>query len=824
MDLNQCWVDSLKVLLSVRESQQAKGFWRLSVLQKKSIIANTLMLLLTAGAGVWFVTDYFFQRNLLDTATREYSQDARRQALAKQQQLNGYLSAFSDRVRLNANYRPLLDQFGAWKAASSLNKTPYTFTQYAPWMEQTGSIVGHISVDYALVLDTTNRLVAVYDKQGDGLPAEFKHLDSGLFKSGGEKVAIKQAGDSEFVVAGSDIIRANQKIGRLVYVAQFDNALLDRLIGNRSSYIAQAVVDVDNRKVIAGNSAAVEFTTASNTSRFKLIYQAPVLSVYNSRNLAFMLWINSAELSILTYPMLAFERKQRLLTLLLFSLLVSAIVWRLSRRLTQVQQYIYGYGDRLGIPETFASQGDEIETIKNHITCFADEMVAETSALEYQAMHDALTSLPNRMHMLERLNTEIGNCEKNNAYMALLIIDLDRFKEVNDTLGHHMGDRLLQEAGRRLVTLLRPTDLVAKLGGDEFAIILSGAHRAQVIAVCKKIFRVMERPVVIDGVSLRIGMSIGAALCPEHGLNTSLLMQRADVAMYDAKRHQSGFSIYNRKKDNNNTNRLGLSNALHEAIDHDQLLLEYQPLVDIKSNEVACVEALVRWQHPSLGLVRPDEFISLAEQNGVIRPLTLWVIDHALAQTVRWKKAGLQLKLSINLSVRCLQDRSLPSQVEKLVGKHQVAPDSIILEVTESAVMSDPVTARRVMRRLSNMGFLLSIDDFGTGYSSLSYLQQLPVDEVKIDKSFVIEMDSNKNDAAIVQATIDLAHNLGMKVVAEGVENHQVWDRIQALGCDTAQGYFISKPATASELVRWIRARDVQDNTQEQVLEACSRS
>lgn len=808
----------------MRESQQAKGFWHFSILQKNSIIVNTLLLLLTAGAGMWFAMDYFFQRALNDTATRAFSQDARYQALARQQQLNGYLSAFGDRVRLNANYRPLLNQLDTWEIALSLNKSPDTYTQNASWIQQAESIVGHIPVDYALVLDTNNRVLAVYDKQGDGLPDTLKHIASGSFQPGNKNVSIQQAGKSEFVVATSDINKANQKIGRLVYLTQFDNALFDRLMGNRSSYIAQAVVDKGYPKVIAGNPAAIAFTTSSNPTRFKLIHQAPVLSVYNNRNLAFMVWIDFSELSILTYPILAFERQQRLLGLLLLGLLVSGIVCSLKRRLLQVQQYISGYGDRLGLRETFASQGDEIETIKNHITCFADEMLAETSALEYQALHDALTSLPNRTHMLERLNTEIGRCEKNNAYMALLIIDLDRFKEVNDTLGHHMGDRLLQEAGRRLVTLLRPTDLVARLGGDEFAIILSGAHRAQVIAVCKKIFSAMESPVLIDGVSLRIGMSIGAALCPEHGLNTSLLMQRADVAMYDAKRHQSGFSIYHSKKDNNNTNRLGLSNALHEAIDHDQLLLEYQPLVDIKSNEVTCVEALVRWQHPGMGLVQPDEFISLAEQNGVIRPLTLWVIDHALAQTVRWKKAGLQLKLSINLSVRCLQDRALPSQVEKLVDKHQVAPDSIILEVTESAVMSDPVTARRVMRRLSNLGFLLSIDDFGTGYSSLSYLQQLPVDEVKIDKSFVLEMDSNKNDAAIVQATIDLAHNLGLKVVAEGVENHQVWDRIQALGCDTAQGYFISKPATASELVRWIRARDVQANIQEQLLEACSKS
>ncbi len=809
--------------MSVRESHHAKRFWHHSIFVKKSLVVNTILLLIAVGTCLWFVADYFYQRSLDEIVTREYEHNARHEALSKQKQLNAALSAFSDRVRLNANYQPLLKHFGGWVSDSKSTALPYNYSQEARWLESSAGLVSHIAVDYALVLDTKNSVIAVYDKSGRGVPEVFMSTDSKPFQSDSEKTLIKQMAGDEYLLSASDISLANNKLGRLIYVARFNDALLNRLIGRQLSYTQYAVVDGGNGQIIAENTLAegqAKISGASTVpSQLNLIHQAPIISVYNTRKLSFRVWLDPVGLSEINHPILAIERKHRLVSLLILSLLSAAIVWRLSKRLQQVKQHITGYGDRLTLPQTSLSSGDEIESLNDHITWLADEMAAETSAFEYQAMHDSLTNLPNRTHMLEQLNIEIGMCEKTNSYMALLIIDLDRFKEVNDTLGHHIGDHLLQEVGRRLITLLRATDTVARLGGDEFAIILTGAHRAQVIAVCKKIFKAMQRPVLIDEVSLRIGMSIGAALCPEHGNNTRLLMQRADVAMYDAKRHQSGFSIYNKNKDTNNTSRLGLSNALHDAIDSDQLLLEYQPLIDIKSNDVACVEALVRWQHPSMGLVQPDEFISLAEESGVIRPLTLWVIDHALTQMVRWKKAGLHLKISINLSVRCLQDRALPAQVENLVNKHQISPDAIILEITESAVMSDPVTARRVMRRLSNMGFLLSIDDFGTGYSSLSYLQQLPVDEVKIDKSFVIDMNNNTSDAAIVKATIDLAHNLGMKVVAEGVENHQVMEKIQSLGCDTAQGYFISKPTTASELVRWIRARTSKNKNQSETLE-----
>ena len=367
---------------------------------------------------------------------------------------------------------------------------------------------------------------------------------------------------------------------------------------------------------------------------------------------------------------------------------------------------------------------------------------------------------------------------------------------------------MLQEVSRRLVSVLRRTDTVARLGGDEFAVLLPAAGKDHATLICQKIAAALEQPIKIENLRLRAGISIGVALCPEHGQDANLLMRFADVAMYEAKRKQKGYAFYVAGRDDKSISRLGLSAELKEAIEQDQLILDYQPMVDISSGKIFCAEALVRWKHPQYGVIPPEEFIPSAEQTGVIRPLTIWVIDRALAQVASWAKIGIDLSISINLSVRSLQDRQLPAQVQRLVMLHHADPSRVILEITESAIMSDPLTARRVMRRLSSMGFQLSIDDFGTGYSSLAYLKQLPVDEIKIDKSFVTQMDSDENDAVIVRATIDLAHNLGLKVVAEGVESTDVWDLLEMLGCDTAQGYFIRKPQSPHELADWICSRE----------------
>ncbi len=500
-------------------------------------------------------------------------------------------------------------------------------------------------------------------------------------------------------------------------------------------------------------------------------------------------------------------REQRTLALLVFAgIFVIALFW-LGVRVKRIHRSLEDYAQRLGFHMPTSRDGDSISRLENRVARISEEMIAETTALEYQARHDHLTNLPNRSLFMERLENELQASREHDEPFSLFVMDLDHFKEVNDTLGHHVGDRLLQEVARRLVSVLRHTDTVARLGGDEFAVLLPGADEQHSQAVCHLIIAAMDKPVKIENLCLRAAISIGVSQCPDHGEDANLLLRYADVAMYEAKRKHKGYAFYTSDNDDHSISRLGLSGELRDAIRDNQLTLDYQPMVDVKSGHIFCAEALVRWRHPEYGIIAPEEFIPSAEQTGVIRPLTLWVIEKALEQSAAWDRIGINLRISVNLSVRSLQDRKLPGQVEKLIERYNVDPKRVILEITESAIMSDPLSARRVMRRLSNMGFHLSIDDFGTGYSSLAYLKQLPVDEIKIDKSFVTRMDQDENDAVIVRATIDLAHNLGLKVVAEGVENTDVWDLLEMLGCDVIQGYYIRKPLAAVDLTKWIQSR-----------------
>ena len=516
--------------------------------------------------------------------------------------------------------------------------------------------------------------------------------------------------------------------------------------------------------------------------------------------------VDQKQIDVLGEQFVFSVREQRTLALIVFASLFSvALVW-LGVRIKRIHQSLDVYAQRLGFHMPLNRGGDSISRLENRVARLSEEMIAEATALEYQARHDNLTNLPNRSLFLERLETELQASREHNEPLALFIMDLDQFKEVNDTLGHHIGDRLLQEVGRRLVLVLRHTDTVARLGGDEFAILLPDADAERSKSVCRKITAAMDKPIKVENLCLRAAISIGVSLCPNHGQDANLLMRYADVAMYEAKRKHKGFSFYTSDNDDHSISRLGLSGELRDAISDNQLTLEYQPMVDVKSGQIFCAEALVRWRHPEYGTLPPEEFIPSAEQTGVIRPLTLWVIEKALEQSAAWERNGIHLRISVNLSVRSLQDRKLPGQVQKLVDQYHVDPKRVILEITESAIMSDPLSARRVMRRLANMGFHLSIDDFGTGYSSLAYLKQLPVDEIKIDKSFVTRMDQDENDAVIVRATIDLAHNLGLKVVAEGVENTDVWDLLEMLGCDVIQGFYIRKPLAAVDLTEWIQS------------------
>ncbi|MDC4203770.1 MAG: EAL domain-containing protein [Candidatus Manganitrophus sp.] len=425
--------------------------------------------------------------------------------------------------------------------------------------------------------------------------------------------------------------------------------------------------------------------------------------------------------------------------------------------------------------------------------------------VQHMAYHDTLTQLPNRNHLYDRLLNVIRTDEGRGNPFALLLMDLDRFKEINDTLGHHRGDLLLQQVGARLRSLLFAPDLVARLGGDEFAVLLPRLAKVEDIhVVIQKIQSALQPPLMIEGLPIVVEASIGVALYPEHGGNPDSLLQRADVAMYTAKQTGRNCVIYDSQYDQHSPRRLALMGELRHAIDHDQLRLHYQPKIDLKSRQVVGVEALVRWQHPEYGFIPPDQFIGPAERTGQIKALTQWVLETALRQCQLWRRSGMGIRISVNLSARNLQEAGLVERVAEVLRRAGEAPDRLSLEITESAIMADPNAAMEVLTRLSQMGVKLSIDDFGTGYSSLAYLKRLPADEIKIDKSFVIGMETDENDAVIVRSTIDLAHNLGRRVVAEGVENQRLWEKLSTLGCDEAQGYYMSRPLPAEDVVRWL--------------------
>jgi diguanylate cyclase (GGDEF)-like protein/PAS domain S-box-containing protein len=430
------------------------------------------------------------------------------------------------------------------------------------------------------------------------------------------------------------------------------------------------------------------------------------------------------------------------------------------------------------------------------------------------SLHDSLTGLPNRASFREQVEGAIVSADREGSELAVLLMDLDRFKEINDTLGHHYGDLLLIELARRLCSVMRKTDSVARLGGDEFGVLVSDVcESASVLEhVIERILAALEQPFLVDGLPLHVEASIGVARYPAHGDDVDLLLQRADVAMYLAKDSGTAHAIYTAELDHHDTASLTLLSELPRAIRERELVLHYQPKLDVRTGELTGVEALTRWHHPSRGMIPPGDFISAAEKTGLMQPLTLYVLDEALGQLARWRKEGLGhgITIAVNLSMRNLVDPRLPEQVADALDSCELPGESLTFEITESAIISDPAATKDVIRRLKELGVGISIDDFGTGYTSLAYLARLPITQLKIDRSFVINMNRNADDAAIVRSIITLGHDLGLEVVAEGVETEEAHDQLARLGCDTIQGYWLSRPLPPAELRTWLVARHAQ--------------
>jgi len=443
-------------------------------------------------------------------------------------------------------------------------------------------------------------------------------------------------------------------------------------------------------------------------------------------------------------------------------------------------------------------------------TALAFRDVRALAETRRQALTDDLTSMPNRRHFLRRLREGITACRASDTGMALLLFDLDHFKELNDTLGHDAGDQLLCLVGERLRSVLRASDTAARLGGDEFGVLLADpcdGQRAELVA--DKILAAIAQPFPIKGVNLRVTASIGIALFPEHAGDDEELMRHADVAMYEAKTAQSGRACYASERDHHSLERLTLAGEISHALEAGEIEAHFQPKADASSGRIVGAEALVRWRHPERGMIGPDKFVTVAEQAGLGRALTRRMLELALTQVKAWRESGLDLHVAVNTTVADLLDTHFPAEVAAKLDEHGLPPEVLVLEVTENMVLADPVRIGDVLAQLGELGLGLSLDDFGTGYSSLTHLKALPVGEVKIDRSFVGRMTSDPIDAAIVEATIQLAHSIGSRVVAEGIEDRVTWSSLVANRCELVQGYALSKPLPAAELEDLLRAEPV---------------
>lgn len=489
------------------------------------------------------------------------------------------------------------------------------------------------------------------------------------------------------------------------------------------------------------------------------------------------------------------------------------IAGSVSRPLSELARYVrrVGSGDYAAAPPPPAR--GEVQELFAEFDTMRQAIAERESQIAYAAYHDPLTGLPNRLRFQQQLQEQIAASPEQVA--AVLVLGLNHFKDINDTLGHHSGDMVLRQVASRLMAQQRPLDRVARFSGDAFVILLNGVERHEVLALSLHYKQILDEPFLIENIAMTVNAAMGIGLYPEHAESPATLLQRAEIAMYVAKEKRLPCALYSHQQNRYSLLRLSLMSELRGAIDRNELVLHYQPKLDIREQRVSGVECLVRWQHPVHGLIFPDDFIPLAEQTGNIRYLTAWAIRTALTQCARWRQQGMELMMAVNISSVDLQDPTLIGNVTEALVASGIPAESLWLEVTESAVMHDIDKAVELLGGLRKLGVRLAIDDYGTGYSSMAQLKRLPVQEMKIDKSFVMGLTHSDDDAIIVRSTIELGHNMGLSLVAEGVESEEIFQLLARFGCDIAQGYWIARPLAVDAFEQWWRQRAERRNPEE---------
>jgi diguanylate cyclase (GGDEF)-like protein len=609
---------------------------------------------------------------------------------------------------------------------------------------------------------------------------------------------------SVFVLAGELLpipVPRRRGLTRVTISAAFAFAILLRFGAGPAAlvYVASSVIaDLAGRVAplkILFNAAQYVLSIVAAAAVLRLTHSLPVSSITGS------------ELPIVLLAAAAFFAANHLLACVAGALLAHLPVLRYLRDDLAFQAWTAGCVLAFA-PALLASADASLALVP---VCFVPMLAVyfggrQAAISSHRAHHDGLTGLPNRSSLAETLQEALDRAEPERRPVAVMLLDLDDFKSINDTLGHEIGDIVIQRVARRLgqaVAAGRPDTVLARIGGDEFAVLVHGSQ-TEAEQVARRLLAALDHPLEADSVALHICASIGIACFPQHGRTAPELMRHADVALYCAKGSDAGFATYAEEDDEYSIDRLALAAQLRRGIERGELVVHYQPKVPLKGGATLALEALARWNHPQLGCIGPDGFIPLAEQTGIIKPLTEKVLEASLEQSKRWREAGLAVTVSVNVSTRSLLDHDLPVVIGALLARLDLHASALQLEITESRIVADLPRARAALEQLRAMGVGIAIDDFGTGYSSLSQLQQLPVDEIKIDRSFVTRMETDRQDAVLVHSIIDLGRNLGLRVTAEGVETENVKEVLARLGCDYAQGYYVGRPVVAEECERYL--------------------
>jgi len=765
------------------------------------------------GLTVWAITDTIQNYSLKQIFDKKLKERFSWQAEKQRIMFDRYVKNHHQAVKLFIGSQKLKEYIDsvAWQK-SDKNKT---YSAPPPWLPSLSVIRNIIQPRYILLLDAKGNCRELYKANDGPAPIGLRHPEPTLLNLSHGQGFLTLLNDKPFLFASEKIKDSkNKTIATLLLASPLDEEFL---IASQASVLADSNVIAllsENHPTIlvSSNSTLIPPNTKIETLKNDYLKIGQGFFDYGATDIIIELvsFISTAEASQLTRDVLSEERPIRGLTALIYISSFIILMFFITRRLQKFTKYVVGFSEEMNLSKLeLKNTGDEISILEENFNRLAEAVQNETQTLAHQALHDPLTDLPNRKLLHNRLQQEILRGKRTSKQLVIIMTDLNRFKEINDTLGHHIGDLVLQQTGERLFNIFRKTDTVARLGGDEFSILLPETNLEQAKTLTHKVLEDFKRPILVEGHTLNVDISIGLAEYPTHGDDVNILMQRADVAMYIAKQNKLGYSIYDPNKDTQSIGRLALMSELRDAIENKRLELYFQPKVNVKENKIIGAEALLRWNHPQRGFIKPSEFIPLAEQTGLIKPLTQWVLEQAIQQCVEWKNKN--LSIAVNISVHNLHDSKLLQQIQEMMLKHKLSPECLILEISEGDIMSEPLRARKILDEISKTGINLSIDDFGTGYSSLSYLKKLPVNEIKVDRSFVTEMTEDNDDDIIVLATIALAHNLGLEIVAEGVHDKQTWERLKSLNCDIAQGHYISEPLTANAFSAWLMNNEWQE-------------